>query len=80
MAHEYVPPSEIDGSPTEVERAAIDQLQVILEETAVQARNAHMTRILDATASTTPAELAENWEACDRKAAFDRLQILVQDL
>lgn len=76
----YVPPSEIDGSPIEVERACLDQLSVLAEEAFVQVRNTHMSRILDAKPGTSPEELAREWEESDRRAAVERITILLDRL
>lgn len=80
MSHEYIPPSEIDGGPAEVERKAIDQLAILYEEVAVQARNAYLTRLLDQSASLTPEHLAERWEGSDRKGQIERVRVLIGQL
>lgn len=80
MALTYVPPSQFDGGPAVVERASIDQLLEVLEETAAQIRNAFQTRVLDELPAISPAELAEVWEVSDRKAALDRIEVLIEQL
>lgn len=80
MAQEYVPPSEIDGSPAEVERAVIKQIVVLFEEAVVQIRNAYMTRLLDAEPGLTPEQLADLWSQSDRRAQCERVHILLERL
>lgn len=77
---DYVPPSEIDGSPVEVERACLDQLGALAHEAFVQVRNTHMSRILDQAPATSPEELAEEWESSDRRAEVNRIEILIERL
>lgn len=80
MPQEYVAPSEIDGSPAEVERKAIDQIGDLFNEVAVQVRSAYMTRQLDKYPSTTPETLTALWEESDRRAEVQRIEILIAEL
>jgi hypothetical protein len=76
----YIPPSEIDGSPIEVEAAVLAQLTELADEAFVQVRNAWMTRALDLSPSTTPEDLAVEWEESDRRAECERVRILLAEL
>jgi hypothetical protein len=80
MPHEYVPPSEIDGSPVEVEAASILQLREVADEAFVQIKNAWMTRQLDRAPSLSPEQMATDWEESDRLAECHRIRVLLSRL
>ncbi len=71
---QFTPPRDIEGSPEDVLKATLSQLDSVapaiaelLEQSMVQVRNAWLTFELNADPDATPAELSERWEASDLK-------------
>lgn len=80
MALNYVPPSQIDGDPQEVEAFVKQQLVGVIEETAVQLRSSYMSRVLRDRPDIEPPELRQQWEESDEQAAIERIRVLAERL